>query len=82
MPRCRHTHTLVLDPFHAHVTVVMYHMTYERWIMEVKQLLGSKVGDYLKYQFQPLQKIKFRIAEWLRSSTSNLTLCNEAVAMT
>ena len=45
-----------IDPFHARrsiaVTVVMYHMTYERYAVEVKQLENRELDSSEMYRCQ------------------------------
>ena len=82
-----------IDPIHARhssaVTVVMYHMTYEPWRSSKKTAswIQAKCTAVRKMTWQLSGRLPqvpiatftedFRIAEWLRSLTSN-----KAVAMT
>ena len=101
--RSTHAHKypsiLTIDPFHARhsiaVTVVMYHMTYERWRsskkteswIQAKCIAVRKMTRQLSRRLPQVSIAAFtedfRIAEWLRSLTSNSAeWTNEAVAMT
>ena len=90
---------ICIDPFHARhsiaVTVVMYHMTYERWRSSKKteSWIQAKCIAVRKMTWQLSRRLPqvsiaaftedFCIAEWLRSLTSNSAeWTNEAVAMT
>ena len=82
-----HIHGSAIDPFHARhsiaVTMVMYHMTYEQWRSSKKteswiQVKCIAVGKMTWQLSRRLPQVSiaaftedFRIAEWLRSLTSN-----------